>query len=176
MACRRTPYVLALLTPFVGTGKMVSHGAPFTCPLLFLFTGQGSQYEGMAQGLYDKEPVFREALDRCAAAFADATNESLLQIMYPDKQRGQEDEDRHGIGTTTSLLGQTQYTQPALFALEWSLAELWRSRGVEPSAVVGHSVGEIAAACVAGVMTMETAMELTVRRSRLMQVGAGGGC
>ena len=74
------------------------------------------------------------------------------------------------MSTATHLLGQTRYTQPALFALEWSLAELWRSRGVVPSAVLGHSVGEIAAACVAGVMSMETAMELTVQRSRLMQV------
>ena len=69
---------------------------------------------------------------------------------------------------------QTQYTQPALFALEWSLGELWRSRGVVPSLVMGHSVGEIVAACVAGVMSMETGMELTVQRSRLMQVGVGG--
>ena len=73
------------------------------------------------------------------------------------------------------LLDQTQYTQPALFALEWSLAQLWCSRGVVPNAVVGHSVGEIAAACVAGFMTMETGMELTVQRSRLMQVGAWRG-
>ena len=73
-----------------------------------------------------------------------------------------------------TLLDQTQYTQPALFALEWSLAELWRSRGVVPSAVLGHSVGEIAAACVAGVMTMETGMQLVVQRSQLMQVEQGG--
>jgi len=79
--------------------------------------------------------------------------------------------DGDGAQTTTTLLDQTQYTQPALFALEWSLAELWRSRGVVPGAVLGHSVGEIAAACVAGVMTVETGMQLVVQRSRLMQVG-----
>ena len=67
------------------------------------------------------------------------------------------------------LLGTTQYTQPALFALEWSLAELWRSRGVVPAMVLGHSVGEIAAACVAGVMSMEAGLKLTAERGRLMQ-------
>ena len=90
--------------------------------------------------------------------------------MYKRQRQVREGEDDGELSTATHLLDQTQYTQPALFALEWSLAELWRSRGVVPSAVVGHSVGEISAVCVAGVMTMETAMELTIERSRLMQV------
>ena len=142
--------------------------------MLFLFTGQGSQYQGMGQGLYQNEPVVHSALDQCQAAFADATGESLLEVMYSEK-KGKEAAKNDRTQNIQTLLDQTQYTQPALFALEWSLAELWRSRGVVPSAVLGHSVGEIAAACVAGVMTMETGMQLVVQRSRLMQVRAGRG-
>ena len=165
-----------------------------TNPVLFLFTGQGSQYEGMGQGLYENEPAFRDALDRCAAVFDDVTGESLLDVMYPRENEGAREtrsgdlpeiEDGgaspDGVASRTSAeldepqvpkpcLNDTQYTQPAVFALEWSLAELWRSRGVVPSAMVGHSLGEIVAACVAGVMSMETAMELTIQRSGIMQV------
>ena len=96
--------------------------------------------------------------------------------MYPsDDNQGPNDHDDGARLANEHLLNQTQYTQPALFALEWSLAQLWCSRGVVPNAVVGHSVGEIAAACVAGIMTMEIGMELAVQRSRLMQVWGGQG-
>ena len=129
----------------------------------------------MGQGLYKNEPVFQAAFDRCEAACAGATGESLLEVMYL-KKKGELATAHDGDGGqhTKTLLDQTQYTQPALFALEWSLAELWRSRGVVPGAVLGHSVGEIVAACVAGVMTVETGMQLVVQRSQLMQVGGGG--
>ena len=154
-----------------GSSEMKARSAS----VLLVFTGQGSQYQGMGQGLYQNEPVVHSALDQCQAAFADATGKSLFEAMYSEK-KGEEVAEYHRSGPQNiqTLLDQTQYTQPALFALEWSLAELWRSRGVVPSAVLGHSVGEIAAACVAGVMTMETGMQLVVQRSRLMQVRAGG--
>lgn len=135
---------------------MEPSGASESSGILFMFTGQGSQYEGMGQGLFNREPEFRQAMAQCEEVFLGHTGKSLLAII-----------DSGGEGQ--GLLGTTEYTQPALFALEWSLAELWRSRGVVPAMVLGHSVGEIVAACVAGVMSMEAGLKLTAERGRLMQ-------
>src|SRR5215467_3170398 len=128
--------------------------------VVFLFSGQGAQYAGMGRGLYETQPVYRRALEGCAAVFDAETGASLLEVMY---------------GSRGELLSQTAYTQPALFALEWSLAEMWRSWGVRPSAVIGHSVGEFAAACVAGAMDWRDAIKLVTARGRLMQDLPAGG-
>src|SRR5262249_57347819 len=116
---------------------------------------------GMGRGLYETQPVYRRALEGCAAVFDAETGASLLEVMY---------------GSRGELLSQTAYTQPALFALEWSLAEMWRSWGVRPSAVIGHSVGGFAAACVAGAMDWRDAIKLGTARGRVVQdLPAGGG-
>lgn len=142
----------------VGSAPGVYRGFSEAAPkVAFLFSGQGSQYRGMARELDAVEPVFREALDRC-----DAVLEPLLGVPLRDILASED-------------LDQTRFTQPAIFALEYALAELWRAWGVTPAILLGHSVGECAAACVAGVFRLEDGLRLIVERSRLMQSLPGGG-
>ena len=126
----------------------------------FLFTGQGSQYVGMGQHLFETQPTFRAVLERCEALLGPYLERPLLSVMYPPSGGGP-------VGAR--LLDETSYTQPALFALQMALTELWRSWGVEPQAVLGHSVGELSAACAAGVFSLEEGLQLVAERSRLMQ-------
>ncbi len=131
----------------------------------FLFTGQGAQYARMGYGLYASEPIYRAALDRCAAILDPLLPAPLLSVLHATPGS---DEARK--------LDETGFTQPALFAVEWALAELWRSWGLTPAVVTGHSVGEFVAACVAGVFSLEDGLTLIAARGRLMQaLPAGGG-
>jgi 3-oxoacyl-(acyl-carrier-protein) synthase len=128
-------------------------------PVAFLFTGQGAQYAGMMRGLYDSEATFRAELDRCCEALIGDVGRDLRELLLPPA--GQE--ERAG-----EQLALTQYTQPALFAVEWSLAALWMEWGVEPDAMIGHSIGEYTAAARAGVFSFEDALRLVAARGRLI--------
>lgn len=123
--------------------------------LTWLFTGQGAQYAGMGATLYRTAPVFRQAIDDCAAVLDGHLDRPLTELLFePDPN---------------DAINQTRNTQPTLFALQYALAQLWLSWGIKPTAVIGHSVGEFAAACVAGVFSLTDALKLVTARGELMQ-------
>ncbi|QLE39378.1 aminotransferase class III-fold pyridoxal phosphate-dependent enzyme [Nostoc sp. C052] len=127
--------------------------------VVFMFPGQGSQYVDMGLNLYNREPVFQEVVDECAEILKPLLGRDLREIIYP----GQSERETAAIS-----LRQTCFTQPALFVIEYALAQLWQSWGVKPQAMIGHSIGEFVAACIAGVFTLEDALMLVATRGRLM--------
>jgi acyl transferase domain-containing protein len=132
--------------------------------VVFMFSGQGSQYVNAGKGVYETEDVFREHFDRCAELLEPQLKVDLRELLYPADDNEQ----------AAEKLTRTEITQPLLFVLEYSLARLWQRWGVRPQAMIGHSIGEYVAACLAGVFSLEDALSLVTARGRLMQTVAGG--
>ncbi|HEX7330560.1 MAG TPA: amino acid adenylation domain-containing protein [Pyrinomonadaceae bacterium] len=134
-------------------------------PVVFMFPGQGTQHIGMGEELYRHEPLFRQTVDRCCELLRAHLKLDLRDILYPT--------DENKIAAEAQLR-QTSLTQPALFVTEYALAQLWISWDVRPRAMIGHSIGEYVAACVAGVISLEDALSLVAQRGAMMQ-GLDGG-
>jgi acyl transferase domain-containing protein len=154
VVCRSADEAVARLAqPGLG-GKVAARERP----MVFAFSGQGAQYPGMGAGLYRDEPVFRAAVDECLALLRQRAGLDLAPLLYPAVA----DE------AAAAALRDTRHAQPALFVTEYALARLWMAWGVEPEAMVGHSIGEYVAACLAGVFTLGDALELVAARGRLV--------
>jgi len=134
-------------------------------PVVFMFSGQGAQYIDMGKELYQNEAIFREQVDQCCELLKPFLGLDLHNVLYPDKQQAQQ---------ATQLLLQTAITQPALFVIEYALAQMWMAWGVQPESMIGHSIGEYVAATLAGVFSLEDALALVAQRGKLMQQLPGG--
>jgi len=133
---------------------------------IFMFPGGGAQYAGMGAELYELEEVYRNAIDDCLAIINPAIGRDLRPLMFPPAR---------AVEQATRTLEQPSLTLPSLFATEYAMAQLFQSWGVMPQGVIGHSVGEYAAACIAGVMGLEEALRLVIMRGRLFEVAQRGG-
>jgi len=151
-------------------------------PVVFLFPGIGDHYVGMGHGLYEAWDVFREEVDRCAQILHPYLGADIRKMVYPDGQGWRSEGKSKGIDLkkmlrrsadgpedrNTTDLNQTLSAQPVLFTVEYALARLWQSLGITPAAMVGHSMGEYVAACLAGVLSLEDALRMIATRARLV--------
>lgn len=129
-------------------------------PLVFMFSGQGTQYVNMARDIYESEPTFTLVVDRCCELLQPHLGFDLRHILYPNETQN---------AKATEKLQQTSVAQPALFVIEYALAQLWMAWGIQPEAMIGHSIGEYVAATLAGVFSLEDALALVAIRGRLIQ-------
>lgn len=165
VVCRNCEDAVAALEAADSSRKATAHQDKRDPGITFMFSGQGAQYAAMGSELYETERGFREAVDRCSQILQPHLGLDIRQILYPRDA---------GLEEATQKLNQTSITQPALFVLEYALAKLWMSWGVHPTDMVGHSIGEYVAACLAGVYSLEDALTLVAARGRLMQSLPGG--
>ncbi|MUG96487.1 SDR family NAD(P)-dependent oxidoreductase [Scytonema sp. UIC 10036] len=136
------------------------HHKPGHCPVIFMFSGQGSQYVNMGRELYQVEATFKKHVDNCALILQPHLGLDIRSLLYPNPEE---------VETASNQLQQTALTQPALFVIEYALAQLFMSWGVRPEAMIGHSIGEYVAATIAGVFSLEDALKIVAKRGQLMQ-------
>jgi acyl transferase domain-containing protein/acyl carrier protein len=144
---------------------ITKHVEAKACPVVFMFPGQGAQYVNMGADLYRTEPVFQKEIDHCARILTSHLGLDLREVLFPVAEKEKSAED---------LLIQTRITQPALFVIEYALAKLWMSWGITPRAMIGHSVGEYVAGCLAGVFTLEEGLGIVAARAQMVQALPGG--
>ncbi len=156
-------------------------------PVIFLLPGVGDHYVGMAHGLYETWATFRDDIDRCANILEPYLGVDIRALIYPKSESWKKKGGTKGIDVRrmlgrhtdvdaeTTTLNATLFAQPALFAIEYALGRLWQSWGVSPDAMIGHSMGEYVAACLAGVLSLEDALRLIAVRARLVNGLAQGG-
>ena len=154
---------ITALTSLDPTRVFSSFQEPKSRTVCFMFSGQGAQYVNMSLELYQHEPIFKETVDFCAEYLQPILELDLREILYP-KLTGEQ-----ALEKATQQLNQTSITQPALFVIEYALAKLWMEWGVYPAAMIGHSIGEYVAACLAEVFSLEDALSLVAMRGKMMQ-------
>lgn len=159
VVARTAEEAVAALTGQVPEQVATGTGEPDARSIAFMFSGQGSQYANMGRDLYRREPVFRRWVDACAELLRPHLGLDLRTLLFPPASAEADAEEQ---------LRRTAFTQPALFTIEYALAQLWMSWGITPDAMIGHSIGEYVAACLAGVMSLPDALAVVATRGRLM--------
>jgi acyl transferase domain-containing protein/acyl carrier protein len=160
LVCKDTEDAASTLNKQDGQRVLTHLLEPLERSIVFMFPGQGTQYVEMGKELYQTEPIFREQVDNCCEILKPYLGLDLRSLFYPSENEAE---------IAAEKLKQTSITQPALFVIEYALAQLWMSWGISPDAMIGHSIGEYVAACLAGVMSPEDALALVAIRGRLMQ-------
>lgn len=166
MVCKSKHDGLEKLSGPKFTAIATTHSDKPSAGVIMMFPGQGAQYVEMGKALYTSQAVFKQHVDMCAQLLIPHLHCNILDILYP-----QTEDDKT---QAAQKLQQTAYTQPALFVIEYALAKLWQANGVKPAALVGHSIGEYAAACLAGVFSLQDALILVANRGALMQALPSG--
>lgn len=160
LPCRDAADAAQALEAF-DTKRVITGTSPKqSAPIVFMFPGQGAQHVNMGRQLYETEPVFRNMVDHCCKLLEPELGLDLRTLLFPETAQSE---------AATQRLKETAITQPALFVIEYALAQLWMSWGVQPAAMIGHSLGEYVATCVAGVFSLNDALTLIATRGRMMQ-------
>lgn len=146
--------------------RVFTHSVPnANTSVVFMFSGAAGQYPGMAMGLYDEHPVFREHIDHGMSRFEEKTGREIRSVLFPDES---------GKAAVAEALQDPGIQLPIIFIVEYALAQLWISQGVKPDLMIGHSMGENTAACIAGVLSFDDGLELLIARGELMERAAEG--